>query len=190
MSAVALEGGFVDAPRDAAFAFRALMEVMARPGRIEELAGATPPAPLSIAAGVLLLTLADHDTPIYLGGACDTEDVRRWISFHTGAPMSGPSHAAFAVGNWDDLQPIDAFPIGTPDYPDRSTTLIVEVPELEASGAKLSGPGIRDQAFLSLPDPETLAKNNARFPLGLDFYFACGARVAALPRSTRIEACM
>lgn len=186
VDSAALTGGFANAPRDASFAFRALMNTMARPGTIETITGGTPPAPLSIAAGTLLLTLTDPDTGVYLAGAADTKDVRDWIAFHTGAPLVGPSHAMFALGAWVDLLPLEAYPVGTPEYPDRSTTLIVECDALQASGTKLSGPGIRDMAELSLPDPDLLAKNNAKFPLGNDFYFTCGDRLAALPRSTRI----
>ena len=186
MESHALEGGFADAPRDAAFAFRSLMNSMARPGTIETLTGALPPEPLSVAAGTALLTLTDPDTPVYLSGKCDTKDVRDWIAFHIGAPLTGPATAMFAVGTWDDLMPLTAYPIGTPEYPDSSTTLIVECNALEAKGAKLTGPGIRDTAELSLPDLEALAWNARRFPLGLDFYFTSGDRIAALPRSTRI----
>ena len=57
---------------------------------------------------------------------------------------------------------------------------------MEAEGTRLSGPGIRDSAALSLPELDMFVRNNALFPLGLDFYFTCGDRVAALPRSTRI----
>ena len=46
MQAHALEGGFTDAPIDAARAFRGLMTAMARPGTICDVSGATPPAPL------------------------------------------------------------------------------------------------------------------------------------------------
>ncbi len=186
IQANALEGGFRDAPRDAAIAFRALMTAMARPGYIETVSGAEPPAPLSLAAGVALLTLTDPDTPVFLAGNLDTDAVRAWIAFHTGAPFSGPSHAAFAVGPWASLMPLERFPAGTPEYPDRSTTLIVECASLEATGTTLSGPGIRETSMLKLPDPNTMRWNNARFPLGLDFYLTCGARLAALPRSTRI----
>jgi alpha-D-ribose 1-methylphosphonate 5-triphosphate synthase subunit PhnH len=187
MEATALEGGFADAPRDASFAFRALMTAMARPGKIETIVGGIPPAPLSVAAGTLLLTLADGDTPLYLAGAADTPEVRQWIAFHTGAPLVGPSHASFAIGTWGDLQSLDAYPVGTPEYPDRSTTLIVECDELRAEGAQLTGPGIKDSAALSLPELEAFQRNNSMFPLGLDFYFTCGDRVAALPRSTRVS---
>ena len=186
MQTAALEGGFTDAPRDAAFAFRALMTAMARPGSIKELGGARPPAPLSEAAGTLLLTLTDPDTPLYLAGAADTQDVRDWVAFHTGAPLTGPVDCTFAVGTWEEVLPLADYPVGTPEYPDRSATLIVEVPELENAGSRLTGPGIRDSAELALPDPLAFARNAAQFPLGLDFYFTSGARIAALPRSTRI----
>ncbi len=186
MGANALEGGFIDAPRAASFAFRALMNTMARPGTIEVLDGATPPAPLSVAAGTLLLTLTDIDTPLYLAGSADTQAVRDWIAFHSGAPLTGPENAAFALGTWDDLAPIAAYPIGTPEYPDRSTTLIIESPILETTGSTLTGPGIKETAGFALPDPQAMAANNAQFPLGLDFYFTAGTRVAALPRSTGI----
>ncbi len=186
MKTSALEGGFADAPRDASFAFRALMNAMARPGRIEKIGGGQPPAPLSVAAGTLVLSLCDPDTPLYLAGGADTKATRDWVAFHTGAPLTGPSHAMFALGTWEDLMPLSAYPVGTPEYPDRSTTLIVEMTDLSNTGTQLSGPGIKDRATLNLPDPGTLAQNNARFPLGCDFYFTAGDRVAALPRSTRI----
>ncbi len=186
MNSTALEGGFSDAPREAAFAFRGLMRAMARPGCIETVEGAAPPAPLSVAAGTLLLTLADNDTPVHLAGTTDTSDVRGWIGFHSGAPIAPPETAAFAVGRWDDLLPLSSYRIGTPEYPDRSATLIVECDTLDQSGDRLTGPGIKDSARLSLPDAAALARNHALFPLGLDFYFTSGNRAAALPRSTRI----
>ena len=50
MQTHALEGGFTDAPIDAARAFRGLMTAMARPGTICDVSGATPPA-VSVMAG-------------------------------------------------------------------------------------------------------------------------------------------
>ncbi|WP_146348233.1 phosphonate C-P lyase system protein PhnH [Falsiphaeobacter marinintestinus] len=180
------DGGFQDPPKDAARAFRAAMRAMARPGDLNTLTGATPPAPLSQAAAILLLTLCDPDTGVYLAGPCDCEAVRGWLRFHTGAPFVGPAQADFAVGAWDDLLPIDRFRIGTPEYPDRSTTLIVEMPLLDAQGAVLRGPGIKDRATLSLPDVRAMQDNSVLYPLGLDFFLTCADRVAALPRSTQI----
>lgn len=186
MQATALEGGFSDAPHEAAQAFRAAMSAMARPGRIEQIAGGTPPAPLSVAAGSLILTLCDPETGVYLAGDCDTEEVRGWISFHTGAPLVSARDCQFAVGQWADLAPLSDYAIGTPEYPDRSATLIVECDDLRAEGAKLSGPGIRDTAALSLPEVTAFQQNAQLFPLGLDFFFTADDRVAALPRTTKV----
>lgn len=179
-------GGFQDPPKDAARAFRAAMRSMARPGDLNTLSGVTPPAPLSQAAAILLLTLCDPDTGVYLAGPCDCEGVRGWLRFHTGAPFVGPAQADFAVGTWEDLLPVDRFRIGTPEYPDRSTTLIVEMPQLDPKGAVLRGPGIKETATLSLPDVQAMQDNSVLYPLGLDFFLTCADRVAALPRSTQI----
>jgi alpha-D-ribose 1-methylphosphonate 5-triphosphate synthase subunit PhnH len=186
MDAATLQGGFADAPRDAAHAFRAAMRVMARPGRIERLAGAIPPAPMSPAAGALLLTLCDPDAPVHLAGAFDTPAVRAWLAFHAGAPVVGREACRFAVGRWGELSPLDGYPLGTSDYPDRSATLIVELDRLEPAGARLTGPGIDGAAALSLPDIAAFRANARHFPCGLDFFFTCGDRVAAVPRSARV----
>lgn len=183
----AFGGGFADPAVESARAFRAAMNVMAKPGEIRDLATAQPPAPLSPAAGTLLLTLCDPETGVYLAGACDTAEVRGWLAFHTGAPVVAADQADFAVGSWANLMPLDQYRIGTPEYPDRSATLIVEMAALEGQGATLRGPGIKDTAQLSLPDAAALAGNALLYPLGLDFFFTCGGRVAALPRSTTIS---
>ena len=137
---------------------------------------------------MLLLTLADGTTPVHLAGDHDCPALRDWITFHTGAPLAGAGQAALAVGDWAALQPVARFAIGTADYPDRSATLIVEMPALSALGARLSGPGIRDHAGLSLPEVAAFRANRALFPQGCDFFLTCADRLAGLPRSTIVEA--
>ncbi|UWR26601.1 phosphonate C-P lyase system protein PhnH [Sulfitobacter sp. S223] len=181
-----LEGGFADKPVDAAHAFRAVMTAMARPGDILDVTGAQPPAPLSIAAGALILTLWDPETPVFLANSHNTAEIRNWITFHTGAPLVDPRDAAFAIGTWNTL-PVASFSRGTSEYPDRSATLIIELNQLTNSGAVLRGPGIKDQAELSLPEADAFQENARLFPLGLDFIFTSGARLAALPRSTKVS---
>lgn len=184
MQAQTLSGGFADPAIASATAFRQVMEAMARPGTIHTINGAAPPAPLSRATGAVLLTLCDPDTPVHLAGVLDCDPVRAWVAFHTGAPIVGPSHCMFAVGAWTDLTPSSAYQIGSPQYPDRSATLIVQAERLEQTGATLSGPGIKETHALSLPEIEAFQQNAGHFPLGLDFIFTNGDRVAALPRTT------
>ncbi len=184
----ALEGGFENAAIQAAHAFRAALEAMARPGTLHRVEGAAPPAPLSKAAGGLILTLCDGTTPVHLAGRHDCGLVRDWITFHTGAPVVAAGAAQFAVGAWDALQPLDRFAIGLPDYPDRSATLIIEMAQLTAAGVRLSGPGIQDHALLSVPDVATFQANGGQFPCGFDCFLTAGDQVAGLPRSVRMEA--
>lgn len=183
----ALTGGFADPAVDAARAFRAILDAMARPGTIVSLTGARAPGPMGPAMAAALLTLADGTTPVHLGGAHDIEAVRAWLAFHTGArPITDRGAATLGVGTWADLLPLSDWPPGTEEYPDRSATLIVEVPLLEPQGARLTGPGIETRAHLSLPDAAPFQWNAGRFPLGLDFILTCGDRLAALPRTTRV----
>lgn len=183
-------GGFSNPPVQAASWFRGLMKAMARPGRIEMLVGAQPPAPMSPAAGAALLTLADGDTPVHLAPSHDVQVLREWLSFHTAAVFVEAQDAEFALGTWDTLKPLDRFSLGSPSYPDRSATLIVEMATLEAQGATLRGPGIKNTAQLSLPEIDAFRANRALFPLGLDFCFTAGSNLAALPRSSEVAPCM
>lgn len=187
MQATQLDGGFADTAREAARVFRAALETLARPGLIETVTGGQAPAPASVAASVLILTLCDDTTPLYLAPSHDSTALRDWITFHTGARFAGPEHAMFALGTWEALQPVSRFSVGTSEYPDRAATLIVEMAALRPDGATLRGPGIRDTATLGLPETAAFQSNRARFPLGFDCYFTCGDRLAGLPRSTIVE---
>lgn len=187
MQMSALEGGFPQPAIHSARAFRGVMNAMASPGRIERLEGAAPPFPLSVAAGTVLLTLCDADTPLHLAGGADCPAVRDWVAFHTGAPIAAPETCTFALGTWEALVPLSVYAVGTPEYPDRSATLIVDMPALEPAGSTLRGPGISGVAQLSLPETRAFQWNRTLFPLGLDFLFTCGDRVAALPRSTEVS---
>jgi alpha-D-ribose 1-methylphosphonate 5-triphosphate synthase subunit PhnH len=173
--------------------FRKVMDATARPGTIQTIAeGAAAPAPLTGAAAAIALTLFDHDTPVWLDAAFATDAVTQWLRFNTGCPIvTDQAQSAFAVaGDLAALPQLESFALGTPDYPDRSTTLILQVASLSGGEAlTLSGPGIRDTAALApqgLPKGfvEQLAANRALFPLGVDVLLVAGNDIAALPRTT------
>ena len=176
--------------------FRAVLDAMAAPGTVRPIAAtlAAPP-PLANAAAAVALTLCDHDTPVWLDDALgESEAVCAWLRLHCGCRLvSEPRRGAFAfIGAPQELPPIDAFGLGTPDYPDRSATLVLQVSSLrEGVRLALRGPGIRDRRVLraaGLPDdmPARLAANRALFPRGVDFILASGNEIAALPRSVRL----
>jgi alpha-D-ribose 1-methylphosphonate 5-triphosphate synthase subunit PhnH len=195
MAQSAVQPAFRDPPRDAQAVFRAVMQAMARPGRIEKLTTSfTAPAPLGPSAAAILLALADYETAIWLDGALsEAAAVSDFLRFHTGAKLvSEPEQAGFAVlADPPSAPPLSGFAQGTPDYPDRSTTVIFQMPELSSDGWRLAGPGIAGETtFSAAPLPEDfarqLAANRARFPQGVDVIFAAPGAIAALPRSTRI----
>jgi alpha-D-ribose 1-methylphosphonate 5-triphosphate synthase subunit PhnH len=174
--------------------FRKVMDATARPGSIQAIgAVAGTPALLAPAAAAIALTLFDHDTPVWLDGPLTASaDVAAWLRFQTGCPVvADPGQSAFALArDAMALPPFDSFALGTPDFPDRSTTLILQLPTL-TGGAELSlsGPGIRGSASLrpaGLPEDFVArhAENRALFPRGVDLLLVAGNDVAALPRTT------
>jgi alpha-D-ribose 1-methylphosphonate 5-triphosphate synthase subunit PhnH len=198
MTDVAIAAGFDSPVRGAQTAFRAVMDAMARPGTIRPLADvAGAPAPLSPAAAALALSLLDYETPFWLDAALmAAPQVARWIAFHTGAAITAdPGDAAFAfVADPIAAPPLETFALGTPEYPDRSTTLVLQVERLDAgTPLTLRGPGIaRARRFAAAPLPSDfaarLATNRALFPRGVDLVLAAEHAIAALPRSVHISA--
>ena len=191
-----LDGGFPDAVTHAQTVFRSVMDAMARPGSQGVIdVPVAPPAPLGVAAGALLLTLCDHDTPIWLTPVLVKSALPGWIGFHTGASLtSTKSDAKFAfVEAGAPVPSLTQFALGTQEYPDRSTTLVVEIAALEGGQPlQLSGPGIRDTAMIAPKGlPETFLRqwvdNRALFPRGVDLVLTCGPRFIALPRTTKIR---
>lgn len=191
--------GFADPVEAGQRHFRSALDAMAHPGRIVSLdAAALPeaPPPLAPAAFAIALTLVDFEAPVWLDAPLRRPEIAATLRFHCGCPLvEEPGSAAFAlVADAAKAPPLDAFAPGEPEYPDRSTTLILQVAGLEAGrGATLTGPGIAGAARLAIDGvpPRLWAElraNHARFPLGVDVLLAAGSRIAALPRSTKVEA--
>lgn len=189
--------GFADPVFEAQATFRAVMNATANPGRIEEVS-ADPDMPHRLAASLAAtaLTLIDHDTPVFLDRAFASDrDIAASLSFHTGCRfVEDPCRAAFAlIGDPQECPGLSCFAQGTLEYPDRSTTLLLQVERLDdEAGLRLRGPGIRGFRTVSAaPLPSSFAQelraNRARFPQGVDLLLCCGTRLAALPRSTRVE---
>lgn len=191
-----LSSGFADPVRASQATFRAVLDAMARPGTVQPIGVAAPaPPPLCAGAAAIALTLCDHDTPIWLDGDLGgNDDVVDWLRFHCGCPiMEDCGRAAFAFARAAaPLPPLDAFNLGTAEYPDRSTTLVLQVEVLHVGGGLIvTGPGIRECNVLTaspLPNDMAarLAHNHALFPRGLDLLLASADAVAGLPRSVRV----
>lgn len=188
-----LDTAFQNPVLDGQKVFRRLLTAFSRPGKPVALdVGLHAPAPLSPAAGALLLTLADLETPVWLDPAADVEPVRAFLRYGCACPLTqAPAEAAFAVIRRLDRLSVSDFSPGSDEYPDRSATLIVDVDEFyHDRGALLEGPGIEPpRRFGFAPCPESFwaeaLVNCRKYPLGVDWIFCCGDQIAALPRSSR-----
>lgn len=182
--------GFAAPVTDSQSCFRAVLDAVARPGRIYTLAALVQPPPgLDPATAAVILTLADAETSIWFDDGA--APAREWVTFHCGAPGADAASATFALA----VAPVelDDFTAGTDDAPELGATVILQVAALgHGQACTLSGPGIEGRATLmveGLPDGFTAswAANRARYPRGIDIILCAGNRVAALPRTVTIE---
>ncbi|KQT25116.1 MULTISPECIES: phosphonate C-P lyase system protein PhnH [Bradyrhizobium] len=191
-----LPPGFVDKVLSAQSTFRSVMDAMARPGSVRRIVpGAGTPGPMMRGTAAIALTLFDHDTPLWLDARmAESSDVVKWLKFHTGAPVvQDTSIAGFAlIGDGAALPSLERFALGTSEYPDRSTTVILQVDSLDAGrGFELRGPGIDGVATLKASITpydlfERLHVNEALFPRGIDVVLVADDAVVAIPRTTRV----
>jgi alpha-D-ribose 1-methylphosphonate 5-triphosphate synthase subunit PhnH len=191
-----LPAGFADKVLSAQSTFRSVMDAMARPGSVQRIvAAAGTPMPMMRGTAAIALTLFDHDTPVWLDPAMsETSDVAKWLKFHTSAPVvQDCSICSFAlIGDGNALPGLDRFSFGTGEYPDRSTTLILQVESLtQGTTVELRGPGIDGKAVLQAAiQPsglfERLSINEALFPRGIDVVLVADDAIVAIPRTTRL----
>ncbi len=195
---VELPAGFADKVLSAQSTFRSVMDAMARPGSVHRVA-ATAGAPRAMMHGTaaIALTLFDHDTPVWLNPLLsETADLTKWLKFHTGAPVTANSSiCSFAIiGDPRALPALDRFAFGSNEYPDRSTTLILQVDSLtQGPPLELRGPGIDGAAVLQAgiqPSDlfERLEINRTLFPRGIDVVLVADDAIVAIPRTARLVA--
>ncbi|WP_199580644.1 phosphonate C-P lyase system protein PhnH [Bradyrhizobium sp. MOS003] len=191
-----LPPGFVDKVLSAQSTFRSVMDAMARPGSVRRIVpGAGTPDRMMRGTAAIALTLFDHDTPLWLDARmAESLELVKWLKFHTGAPVvQDSSIASFAlISDGGALPQLERFALGTSEYPDRSTTLILQVDSLEAGRSfELRGPGIDGVAMLNASVKpfdlfERLHVNEALFPRGIDVVLVADDALVAIPRTTRI----
>jgi alpha-D-ribose 1-methylphosphonate 5-triphosphate synthase subunit PhnH len=192
-----LSAGFSDKVLSAQSTFRCVMEAMARPGSIQHVtADVVSMRGLMPGAAAMALTLFDHDTPIWLDPYLAGADIAGWLKFHTGAPVTlEASEASFAlVTDGASLPALESFALGSSEYPDRSTTVILQVASLvEGRPYELRGPGIDGASTLNATIApgdlfERLAANAKLFPRGIDVVLVHDDAIVAIPRTTRLFA--
>lgn len=206
-AAMALAGigqGFAAPAQGAQQVFRALLQAMSYPGRIQTLPAVQPgelyaPGCSPAACGVLL-TLLDAETRLHLMSPDPGGSLATYLRFHTGTRLiDRADEAGFVLAQADQLSPWiwQTLCSGSDEAPHESATLIVEVPTLGETSAdamrlELQGPGIRESQTLQVSGLgaafwQARLERQADYPRGIDLILCCGHRLAALPRTTRVR---
>ncbi len=190
-----LTPGFSDPVQGSQQTFRAILDAMAHPGRIITTDNVlTPPRPLNPASAAVCLTLLDFETTLWIDLKSNAKG-NGWLRFHCGcSTVQNTSEAVFALITSSDTMPaLNKFKTGDDESPEFSTTIIIQTDGLSSTdGKRLTGPGIETFSTLKV---EGLTKRfwqdrqsqSAMFPLGVDIIFTCENRLAALPRTSRVE---
>lgn len=191
----AVRRGFERPALEAQRIYRRLLDAMARPGRLQDLSEAPePPAGLSRATAGIALTLLDFETRVWLDPSLRGGEAEAWLRFHCNCPfVEDPKAAAFAlVVDAGAMPRLDDFDEGDARYPDRSTTIIVQIPSLRGGEpVTLEGPGIDGAAEVApagLPTDfwQQMADNGREFQLGVDLMVVDDEAVLGLPRTVRV----
>ena len=163
-----LQPAFTLAVQDAQHSFRRLLKAMSEPGVIVSLQQLQHGwQPLNVASTSLLLTLADHETPVWLARLCVTIwwdricafiPARRW--------WTSRSRRVFAVAN-DGIsaEQLNVLSAGTVTAPETGVTLIVQLASLSGGRMlRLTGAGIAEERMIApqLPDCIMTNRPNAR----------------------------
>lgn len=165
--------------------FRRILDAVARPGQIADLADLLDGQPAALAA---LATFCDNtQTLADMTGTLTRTDVA-----FLDVAKAMPDHAAFILTMGTDA-PGFAPRLGSLDAPENGATVAVIVDSLTGGPPlRLTGPGIKSETGLSPLGlaPDWLAARArwcADFPMGVDMVLADATHLAVLPRTTKIK---
>lgn len=177
-------------------AFRRLLEAMARPGTVAEVAphaeGGRFAAPVA-----LLEALLDHEVSFAV--VPDADEARQPLLRYTGSRAFAPERADFLLCHGPGIaEGLRVARDGELEYPDRGATVVALVDAVDASGRlgerlTLSGPGVNGSidvwvAGFGRAEQSLFLSRNAGVPQGVDVVLvAPEGRFTCLPRYTRIR---
>ncbi len=177
--------------------FKALMNALARPGKIFSIAENIKKiedknAPL-VAAG---LTLLDNWKKFFASGAPDLEKILQQMTYGVPASVEEADYIFLPEGTFDlplCQSILSQAKTGTLPEPHKSSAIFIVVDSLEGGEKReLTGPGIDGSIQISLPQKalmwvEERQRMNFEFPCGLELYFMTPqGGVMGIPRKTRI----
>ncbi len=184
--------GFADPVHNAQNTFRALLDALARPGIAQTTLSLRSPNGLEPSCAAACLTLLDLETVVWLQPGLP-DDVRPWLVFHTGCRFTdSPQAANFAViWNIATAPELTEFSWGTAEYPEASTSLLIQLSELSAGEVMtLQGPGILNKIEIELPLGlrfwQQWQAMTTDYPLGLDCWCFANDKMLGLPRTAKL----
>lgn len=199
MSTDTLIRGFDDNVHDSQQCFRQILRAMSEPGTLVQLCSPTTPEGLAPASFALCQTLLDSDTRLWLSPGFDRPGIERNLRFHCGLSLTRQREEAhFALARQDELQTLEGFGRGSPEYPETGVTLLLEV-SLEGPRSShcltLSGPGIDGErqihvSGLTGPVLDELLNRQDSFPQGIDLMLIDQHQLICIPRTTRVSSCL
>jgi alpha-D-ribose 1-methylphosphonate 5-triphosphate synthase subunit PhnH len=177
-----------------AHAFRIILDCMAKPGHVATLGGILDaPEPLYSTTATIAQTLFDFQSPVWLGSQFANRAIEQHLKFYSGVPLvRDPKTSAFAVASAMGGMPrLSEFAQGNHEYPDRSTTVIIQVAEFSTGDVVLSGPGLKQPVSFGAKPLDAnfwqeMMANHQQYPLGVDVIFVSPSAIACCPRSTKI----
>jgi alpha-D-ribose 1-methylphosphonate 5-triphosphate synthase subunit PhnH len=194
-SLTGLCAGFDDPVHQSQTVFRSVLSAMSEPGTLQCLQEGETPEGIHSASYQICLALLDAETTLWISPALKTQALVSALRFHCGCSVvEAPDQADFALITADFEGDLSFFAQGNHEYPDRSTTLIVQVASLKASGdVLLRGPGIDGDRGVEITGLNEhwlamLTANRKRFPCGVDLVFTADIALMGLPRTTNVEA--
>ncbi|WP_299264739.1 phosphonate C-P lyase system protein PhnH [Halorientalis sp.] len=165
--------------------FRALLDVMSRPGTVESVPERADQAVVS--------TLVDHEVSV----ATDDDELRDALSGQ--GRLDAAAHDTADIVHVRDHTEFDVTDCqrGSLVEPSDGATVVYAVEDLvpttdaDLSTVTLSGPGVDGHTELSVALPESelaaVAAAQSDYPRGVDAIFTTEDRVAAVPRSASME---
>ena len=187
--------GFSLPAMDMQSVFREILKALSSPGTEVALRKPGDVPLLNAARMAALLTLTDSTTPLWLDELTqNNDDLHNYLAFHCGVPVVNEQRRAeFAVITAQEKRPaLDTFSLGTDEYPDQSTTVIVQVDAFTGERFRCTGPGVKTERnfMVSGLDADFWEERKALMPLfprGVDILLTCGHCLIALPRTSCVE---
>lgn len=194
LSLAGLCAGFSEPELQSQQVFRHVLTALSEPGTVQRLQTSEAPEGMHTASYQICLALLDAETPLWIEPALKTDAMVSALRFHCGCPVVGnPEQAEFALVTPDFEGDLSFFALGSHEYPDRSTTLIVQADSLDMADTwTLRGPGISDKRSLGISGlsarwPDMIVANRGLFPRGVDLLFTAGTDFVGLSRTTQVE---